>query len=34
MLIRTDEKITINADNITCIVVEKTKNDRWAINNI
>lgn len=32
MLIRTDEKITINADNITCIVVEKAKNDRWAIN--
>lgn len=25
MLIRTDEKITINADNITCIVVEKNK---------
>lgn len=32
MLIRTDEKITINADNITCILVEKTKNDMWAIN--
>lgn len=32
MLIKTDEKITINADNINCIVVEKTKNDRWAIN--
>ena len=25
MLIKTDEKITINADNITCILVEKTK---------
>lgn len=31
MLIRTDEKITINSDNITGILVEKTKNDRWAI---
>lgn len=32
MLIRTDEKITINSDNITCILVEKTEDDRWAIN--
>ena len=32
MLIKTDEKITINSDNITGIMVEKTKNDRWAIN--
>ena len=31
MLIKTDEKITINSDNITGILVEKTKNDRWAI---
>lgn len=31
MLIKTDEKITINSDNITIITVEKTKNDRWAI---
>lgn len=32
MLIKTDEKITINSDNITIITIEKTKNDRWAIN--
>ena len=32
MLIRTDEKITINSDNIVGIQVEKAKNDRWAIN--
>ena len=31
MLIRTDEKITINSDNIIAILVEKTENDRWAI---
>lgn len=31
MLIKTDEKITINSDNIVSIKVEKTENDRWAI---
>lgn len=31
MLIKTDEKITINSDNIVGIQVEKTNNDRWAI---
>lgn len=31
MLIKTDEKITINSDNIVGIQVEKTENDRWAI---
>ena len=32
MLIRTDENVTINSDNIVSIKVEKTENDRWAIN--
>lgn len=32
MFIRTDENVTINAYNIVGITVEKTKNDRWAIN--
>ena len=31
MLIRTDENVTINSDNIVSIKVEKTENDRWAI---